>query len=82
LRAGYQSALATNPDLKFGHYVAATRLAQNLGSRFPNITRSAILERLADGDSIGEALRDLGLSSDEANAAKKRAEREIKAAKN
>ncbi|HKO97158.1 MAG TPA: hypothetical protein VJU86_09205 [Pyrinomonadaceae bacterium] len=82
LRAGYQSALATNPELKFGHYVAATRLAQNLGSRFPNITRTAILERLAAGDSIGQALQDLGLGSDEAKAAKKRAEREMKEARN
>ncbi len=82
LRAGYQQALLINPDLKFGQYVAATRLAQNLGSRFPNVTRAAILDRLADGDSIGEALRDLGLSSDEAKAAKKHAEREIKEARN
>jgi hypothetical protein len=81
LRAGYQSALLTNPELKFGHYVAATRLAQNLGGRFPNVTRAAILERLAAGDSIGQALQDLGLGSDEAKAAKKQAEREIKAAK-
>src|ERR1043165_10199675 len=28
LRAGYQSALATNPDLTFGNYVSATRLGQ------------------------------------------------------
>ena len=82
LRAGYQTALLTNPELKFGQYVAATRLEQNLRSRFPNVTRAAILDRLADGDSIGEALRDLGLGNDEAKAAKKRAEREIKAARN
>ena len=82
LRAGYQTALSTNPDLKFGQYVAATRLEQNLGTRFPNVTRQAILDRLAAGDSIGEALHDLGLGSDEAKAAKKQAEREIKAAKN
>ena len=81
LRAGYQTALLTNPELKFGQYVAATRLEQNLGPRFPNVTRQAILTRLAAGDSIGQALRDLGLGSDEANAAKKQAEREIKAAK-
>ena len=81
LRAGYQTALLTNPELKFGQYVAATRLEQNLGTRFPNVTRQAILDRLAAGDSIGEALRDLGLGSNEANAAKKQAEREIKAAK-
>lgn len=82
LRAGYQTALLTNPELKFGQYVAATRLEQNLNSRFPNVTRTAILDRLAAGDSIGEALRDLGLGSDEAKAAKKQAERDIKAAKN
>lgn len=81
LRAGYQTALVTNPDLKFGQYIAATRLAQNLGSRFPNITRNAILDGLASGDSLGTTLRNLGLNSDEANAAKKRAEREIKEAR-
>lgn len=81
LRSGYQAALATNPNLKFGQYVAATRLAQNLGSRFPNVTRANILAGLADGDSIGRTLRNLGLSSDQANAAKKQAEREIKAAR-
>ncbi len=78
LRAGYQTALLTNPNLTFGHYVAATRLAQNLGGRFPNITRNAILAGLANGRSIGQTLHDLGLSSREAKAAKKRAEREIK----
>jgi hypothetical protein len=81
LRAGYQAALATNADLKFGQYVAATRLAQNLGGRFPNITRDAILAGLANGDSIGRTLKNLGLSSQEADAAKKQVEREIKQAK-
>ncbi|MGH9875867.1 MAG: hypothetical protein ACRD9S_25730 [Pyrinomonadaceae bacterium] len=81
LRSGYQAALAVNPNLKFGQYVAATRLEQNLNARFPNITRAAILDGLANGDSLGRTLRNLGLSSDEANAAKKRAEREMKAAR-
>lgn len=78
LRAGYQSALLTNPNLKFGQYVAATRLAQNLGNRFPAVTQSAILAGLASGQSIGSTLQDLGLSSHEANEAKKQADREIK----
>jgi hypothetical protein len=78
LRAGYQTALLTNPNLKFGQYVAATRLAQNLGNRFPAITQSAILAGLASGQSIGSTLQDLGLSSREANEAKKQADREIK----
>ncbi len=78
LRAGYQAALLTNPNLKFGQYVAATRLAQNLGGRFPAVTQSAILAGLAAGTSIGQTLQDLGLSSQEANEAKKQADREIK----
>ena len=82
LRAGYQAALATNPDLTFGNYVAATRLAQNLGSRHPNITRDAILSGLASGKSIGRTLQDLGLSEREAKDARKRVDREIKEAKN
>ena len=81
LRAGYQAALVTNPNLKFGQYVAATRLAQNLGGRFPGVTRSAILAGLASGKSIGRTLHDLGLSSHDANEAKKQAEREIKRSK-
>src|ERR1051325_9704005 len=81
LRAGYQSALATNPDLTFGNYVAATRLGQNLNARFPNVTRDAILRGLASGRSLGQTLQDLGLNSDESKDAKKQADREIKAAR-
>ncbi len=81
LRAGYQAALLTNPSLKFGQYVAATRLATNLGRRFPDITRAAILSGLANGQSIGQTLHDLGLNKQQAGDAKKRAEREIKEAK-
>jgi hypothetical protein len=81
LRSGYQAALAINPNLKFGQYVAATRLEQNLHSRFPNVTRNAILAGLASGDSLGRTLQNLGLSSAQANEAKKRADREIKDAR-
>jgi len=81
LRSGFQAALKTNPDLTFGNFVAATRLGQNLHSRFPNITRDAILNGLASGRSLGQTLQDLGLSSDEAKAARKRAESEIKEAR-
>lgn len=81
LRAGYQSALASNPDLTFGNYVAATRLSQNLGSRFPNVTRDAILGRLASGRSLGQSLRDLGLNDRDEKEARKRVERELKDAR-
>ena len=78
LRAGYQAALATNPSLRFGQYVAAHRLAQNLGARHSNVTTEAILSGLAQGKSIGRTLQDLGVSSQEARAAQRRAEREIR----
>jgi hypothetical protein len=81
LRDGYQAALATNPDLKFGQFVAANRIAKNLGSRNPNITTDAILQGLADGKSIGQRLQELGLSSNEAKDAVKTADREIKESK-
>jgi hypothetical protein len=78
LRSGYQTALTTNPDLKFGQYVAANMIARNLGRNNSNITSDAILSRLAQGDSIGEALRELGVSKDEAKRAEKEAKRQMK----
>ncbi len=81
LRHGYQAALATNPNLKFGQYVAATRLAANLGARNPNITTNAILAELASGRSIGQTLQDLGLSKQESKDAQRRVDEEIKNAK-
>ena len=77
LRSQYQAALVNNPNLKFGQFVAATRLAQNLGGRHPNITRNAILAGLASGRSIGQTLQDLGLNSHDAKAARKQTEKEI-----
>lgn len=81
LRSDYQAALALNPDLKFGHFVSATRVSQNLSGRHPNITRAAILNGLASGRSLGQTLQDLGLNDHEANEARKQAEREIKRGK-
>jgi hypothetical protein len=81
LRSGYQAALVNNPDLTFGNYVAATRLAQNLGTRFPNITRDNILTGLASGQSLGRTLQNLGLSDHESKDARKHVDEEIKQAK-
>jgi len=81
LRSGYQAALVNNPDLTFGNYVAATRLAHNLGTRFPNITRDNILTGLASGQSLGRTLQNLGLSNQESKDARKHVEEEIKQAK-
>ena len=81
LRAGYQAALARDPDLSFGNYVAATRLSQNLGDRHPGITRDAILNGLASGRSMGRTLQDLGLSERDSREARRRVDDEIKKAK-
>ena len=81
LRNGYQTALTTNPNLTFGNYVAATRVAQNLSPRFPNITRDRILAGLASGRSFGRTLHDLGLSDRETKDAEERAREEIKQGK-
>lgn len=81
LRAGYQAALVTNPDLTFGNYVSATRLGQNLNPRFPNVTRDAILGGLNSGRSLGQTLQDLGLNERDAKDARRRVDDEIKIAR-
>jgi hypothetical protein len=81
LRTGYQAALLANPNLKFGQYVAATRLAANLGGRYPNVTTNRILAGLANGNSIGQTLHDLGVGKDEAKNSEKSVDREIKEAR-
>lgn len=81
LRAGYQAALMTNPDLTFGNYVSATRLSQNLGSRNPAITRTSILNGLASGRSLGQTLQDLGLNERDSKEARRQVERELKEAR-
>ena len=81
LRSGYAAALAINPELKFGQYVSATRLGQNLGRRFPNISRDAILNGLNSGMSLGRTLQSLGLGEREAKEARKQVERELKEAR-
>jgi len=81
LRASYDTALAANPDLKWGHFVSANVVANNLGGRFPNVTSAAILQGLADGDSLGETLQNLGMGEEQAEEAEKAAKREIKESK-
>ncbi len=82
MRAAYQAALVANPGLKYGQFVAANVVADNLNGRNPAITSTAILAGLANGDSLGETLRNLGLSKDQTRAAEKAADRKIKEAKN
>lgn len=81
MRAAYQAALMANPDLTFGQFVAANVVADNLNARFPMVTSSAILAGLANGDSIGQTLRHLGLTKDQSKTAQETADDQIKSAK-
>lgn len=73
----YKAALLANPDLKFGQFVAANVVADNLQSRYSNVTASSILLGMQNGDSLGRTLRNLGVGSDEAKQAEKAAKRQI-----
>lgn len=78
LRLQYEAALASNPDLKFGQFVAANVIAANIGTRNSSVTASSILAGLQSGDSIGKTLQKLGVNPEEAKQIKKDAERQMK----
>lgn len=80
LQSAYQTALAANPKLTRGQFIAANVLAQNLGTKDPNVTTQAILDGLKSGKSIGKTLQGLGLSATEAAKAQKDANSEIRRA--
>lgn len=81
MRARYQAALLKDPDLTYGNFVAAHVIADNHNARFPSITSSAILAGLANGDSIGQTLRNLGMTKEQSKTARELADDKIKAAK-
>jgi hypothetical protein len=81
MRARYEAALLMNPDLKYGQFVSAHVVSDNLGGRFPGITADAILAGYLNGDSLGQTLKSLRVPTEDAKAARKLAEARIKAAK-
>jgi hypothetical protein len=78
LRTQYETALAANPNLTFGNFVAANVVASNLSGKNPSITTEAILSGMQSGDSLGQTLQKLGMTSADAKAAEKEAKRQIK----
>lgn len=78
LESAYQAALADNPKLTRGQFIAANVLAQNLGSTNSAITTQAILDGLKSGKSIGQTLKALGVNDDQARDAQRAANREIR----
>ncbi len=77
LESAYQTALAANPKLTRGQFIAANVLAQNLGTKNPAITTPAILDGLKSGKSIGQTLQALGVKANDARDAQRAANREI-----
>ena len=59
MRSRYRTALLQNPDLSYGNFVSAHMVADNLGNRYPNVTSAALLDRMAKGRSLGQAMQDL-----------------------
>jgi hypothetical protein len=81
MRAIYQQALLSNPNLTYGNFVAANVIADNMNARFPNVTATNILGGLANGDSLGQTLRNLRLTKEQSKIALRDAEDAIDAAK-
>ncbi len=69
LERDYQAAVAANPKITRGQFIAANVLAQNLGAKDSKITTQAILDSLKAGKSIGKTLQRLGLSAKDSNKA-------------
>ncbi len=78
LRARFEVAVTANPNLNFGLFVAAHVVADNLNSQYPNVTTENILRGLRNGDSFGRTLENLGVDGDDADNARKDANRRIK----
>ena len=76
LDAAYQAALADNPKLTRGQFIAANILAKNLGTKYPGVTTDAILTGLKSGTSIGKTLEAAGVPADEAQTAEAQANKE------
>jgi hypothetical protein len=74
----YHDAYMANNNLKFGQFVTANVVADDLHSRYPNVTSEAILAGYRQGHSIDQTLRSMNVDAATAKAAEKNAERRIK----
>lgn len=57
----YERERYLNPRLTFGQFVAANMIARKHSDRYPRLTAKAILIRMRDGESLGQAVKSLGL---------------------
>ena len=78
LEKAYAAARQDNPKLTRGQFIAANMVAHNLGAKNPAITTDAILAGLKSGKSIGQTLKGLGVSADQAKDAERAADKDAK----
>src|SRR5216110_475976 len=78
LQTAYEQAKSTNPKLTRGQFIAANMLGHNLSDK--GVTTDKILAGLASGKSMGQSLKSLGLSDQEAKQAEKAANKDVREA--
>ncbi len=76
----YETERRLNPDLTYGQFVAANMVARKHGSRYPRLTTKRILRRMQNGDSLGQAVKGLGLKDKDYKKERKRIDKAFKKA--
>src|SRR5207247_2121789 len=78
MQTAYEQAKSANPKLTRGQFIAANMLGHNLSDK--GITTDKVLAGLASGKSMGQTLKSLGLTDQEAKQAEKAANKEVREA--
>ena len=78
MQTAYEQAKSANPKLTRGQFIAANMLGHNLSDK--GVTTDKILAGLASGKSMGQTLKSLGLTDQEAKQAEKAADKEVREA--
>ena len=78
MQTAYEQAKSANPKLARGQFIAANMLGHNLSDK--GVTTDKILAGLASGKSMGQTLKSLGLTDQEAKQAEKAANKDVREA--
>ena len=78
MQMAYEQAKSANPKLTRGQFIAANMLGLNLSNK--GITTDKILAGLASGKSMGQTLKSLGLTDQEAKQAEKASNKDVREA--
>ena len=78
MQTAYEQAKSANPKLARGQFIAANMLGHNLSDK--GVTTDKILAGLASGKSMGQTLKSLGLTDQEAKQSEKAANKDVREA--